>query len=346
MFVAGYGHASLRDHIGGVLLPETDQTMIFRIGVIGAGAHGERYVRHGLQDVPGMAVTALCRRTVDEGRRLAAQYGVRYHAEPEDLIADPEVDGVVICTPPSSHFKLAQKVLTAAKPLLLEKPMTGLLGEAEHLADLAAAAPHPLMVAQALRWNPVIMKVRELIPRLDRIHLVRMAQRLAPTTLKWQRNLDETIGGSVLLTGVHLFDTVRFLTGQEFVSVDSRQRQVLNPVVEDLFLARAVLADGCWVSLEVSKYTKSRACWLEVVGENGQLLADYQNGGIVLRQGADEERFEISATIPTLPPLLKDWLAAIRDGSQPPVTVRDGLATLRVADACYRSHAAKSKVTL
>ena len=320
--------------------------MDFRIGVIGAGAHGERYVRHGRQDVPGLTVTALCRRSTEAGRKLAAQHGCRYHQAPEDLIADPEVDGVIVCTPPSSHFELAQAVLAAGKPLLLEKPMTGLLGEAERLVELAAAAPHPLMVAQALRWNPVILKVRELMPRLGRVHLVRLAQRLAPTTLAWQRNPDETIGGSVLLTGVHLFDTVRFLTGQEFVTVDSRQQQVLNPVVEDLFLARAVLTDGCWASLEVSKYTQSRGCWLEAVGEDGQLLADYQSGGIILRRGAEEKTFDISAAVPTLPPLLKDWHAAIRNGSPPPVTVADGLATLQVVDACYRSHVAKSKVTL
>ncbi len=320
--------------------------MSFRVGVIGAGAHRERYVHHGLQDVPGMTVTALCRRSTEAGRKMAAQYGVRYHAEPENLIQDLEVDGIVICTPPSSHFEIAKAVLAAGKPLLLEKPMTGLLGEAEHLAELDTAAAHPLMAAQALRWNPVILKVRELWTRLGRVHLVRLAQRLAPTTLKWQRNLADTVGGSVLLTGVHIFDLTRWLTGAEFVTVDSRQRQVLNPVVEDLFLAQAVLSDGCWASLEVSKYTRSRVGWLEAVGENGQLMADYLDGGIILRAGTTEERFDVSARTPTLPLVLKDWLAAIRDGSPPPVTVHDGLATLRVADACYRSADAGRKVAV
>ncbi len=320
--------------------------MSFRIGVLGAGTHGERYVRHALRDVQGMTVTALCRRNKEAGRELAAQYGVRYHAEPESLITDPEVDGVVVCTPPSSHFVLARAVLASGKPLLLEKPMTGLLDQAERLVELDAKAPHPLMLAQALRWNPVILKVRRLWSSLGRVHLIRLAQRLAPTALEWQRNLDETVGGSVLLTGVHIFDLARFLTGQEFTTVDSRQRQVLNPIVEDFFLARASLSDGSQVSLEVSKYTHSRACWLEVVGEEGQIMADYLDGGIILRQGRDEEKFDISAATPTLPLVLKDWLAAVRDGSPPPVTVQDGLATLRVVDACYRSAAAGNQVNV
>ena len=327
-------------------LPETDQTMDFRLGVIGAGAHGERYVRHAGNDVPGMAVTALCRRTPETGRQLAATYGCRYHASPADLIADPDVDGVVVCTPPSSHFELAAAVLAADKPLLLEKPMTGTLAEAEELASLDQGSAHPAMVAQALRWNPVILKVRQLLPRLGRIHLARFAQRLAPTTLDWQRNLAETVGGSVLLTGVHIFDLVRFLTGSEFVTVDSRQARVQNPVVEDLFLARGMMADGCWVSLEVSKYTQSRACWMELVGEDGQIMADYLDGGIILRTGRDEQRWDTSALAPTLPLLLSDWLDSVRDGTIPPVTVADGLATLQVADACYRSQESGTEITL
>lgn len=320
--------------------------MDFRIGIVGAGAHGERYVRHGGRDVPGMTVTALCRRNGEAGRALAAAHGVRYHAEAANLIADPEVDGVVVCTPPSTHFPLARAVLAAGKPLLLEKPMTGTLAEAEALAVLDRDATQPLMVGQSLRWNPVLRRVRELWPRLGRVHLIRLAQRLAPTELAWQRDLAATVGGSVLLTGVHIFDLARWLTGSEIVRVDARQTQVANPVVEDLFLARALLADGCWGSFEVSKYTRSRACWLEAVGTEGQLQADYLNGGVLLRCGRSEERWDDSALVPTLPAVLGDWLAAVRSGMPPPVTVKDGLATLRVVDACYRSAAAGAEVSV
>ena len=320
--------------------------MTFRIGIIGAGAHGERYVRHGLVDVPGLTVTALCRRDAAAGGALADRYGIRYLPEAARLVAEPSVDGVVVCTPPSSHAELAAAVLAAGKPLLLEKPMTGTLAEAERLAALDAAAAHPLFLGQSLRWNPVIRKARELWPRLGRVHLVRLAQRLAPTTLAWQRDPERTVGGSVLLTGVHLIDLVRHLTGREFTDVDSRHRQVLNPAVEDLFLARGQLDDGCWVSLEVSKYTPSRAAWLEAVGERGQLWADYLGGGLVLRHGQQEERFDVSAQAPTLPLVLRDWLACVKDGSAPPVGARDGLATLRVVDACYRSAASGKSVAV
>lgn len=216
--------------------------------------------------------------------------------------------------------------------------MTGTLAEARELAA-AASQPTAVMVAQTLRWNPVLVRARELWSELGRVHLVRLAQRLAPTTLAWQRQRDETVGGSVLLTGVHLFDLVRWLTGREVVQVESRQRQVLNPVVEDLFLARAELDDGAWASFEVSKYTQSRAGWLEAVGERGQLAVDYFEGGLVLRRDREEHREQIDARVPTLPPALAAWRDALDAGGPMPVTVVDGLRTLEIVAACYESAA-------
>ncbi len=329
---------------GGFAKARNGPTMTFRIGVIGAGAHGTRYLRHAQQDVEGMQPTVLCRRQLEAGLALASEWNCRHLRDAQELIESPDVDGVVICTPPSTHFDFAKAVLNAGKPLLLEKPMTGTYSEAQQL--LAMAGNTPVMVAQTLRWNPVIQKVKELWPRLGKVHLVRLAQRLEPTKLAWQRNVDETIGGSVLLTGVHLFDLVRHLTGVEFVSVDSRQDKILNPVVEDIFLARSRLSDGCWVSMEVSKYTRSRACWLEAVGENGQIFADYLDGGIVLREGFKEERFDVSARTPTLPQVLRDWMESSLGKIPCPVTLADGLATMQVVDACYRSALAGLEVPL
>ncbi|HOX25109.1 MAG TPA: Gfo/Idh/MocA family oxidoreductase [Candidatus Krumholzibacteria bacterium] len=312
--------------------------MTLRVGIVGAGIHGTRYLRHLEHDAPGLAPAALCRRDPRAGQELGAGLGIPWFASYEDLIDHPGVDSVIVATPPASHFAIAARALAAGKPVLVEKPMTGTLAEARRLATLAAAPGAPLlMVAQTLRWNPVLQRVRSLWPRLGRVHLVRFAQRLAPTALTWQREPAETVGGSVLLTGVHGFDLVRWLTGREFRRMDSRQRQVLNPVVEDLFLARAELDDGCWVSCEVSKFTQSQACWLEAVGEAGQIWADYLDGGLVLRCGREEFRETVDARSPTLPSVLDAWRDAIERERPAPVTAVDGLRTLEVADACYRS---------
>jgi myo-inositol 2-dehydrogenase/D-chiro-inositol 1-dehydrogenase len=321
--------------------------MTLAVAVVGAGNHGARYARHLANDVPGMSPALVCRRDEAAGRALAADVGARWTADAHAAVADPDIDAVIIATPPSTHFDLAARALAAGKPVLLEKPMTGTVTEARELARLAAApgAP-PLMVAQTLRWNPALVRARELLPTLGRLHLLRLAQRLQPTTLAWQRDVAVTVGGSVLLTGVHIFDLARWLTGREIVHVDSRQRQVLNPAVEDLFLARAELDDGCWATFEVSKYTDSRACWLEAVGERGQLWVDYQEGNLEIRVGRDVQREQLAATTPTLPLVLAAWRDVCLGRIAPPVTVVDGLRTMEMVAACYASDAAESAEAL
>ncbi len=323
-----------------------------RLGVLGAGVHGGRYLRHALTDVPGLRPTVLCRRDRAAGEALARETGVRYAADAADLIGADDVDGVLVATPPSSHLELARAVLAAGKPLLLEKPFTANLDEARALARLDADATSrgvpPLMLAQTLRWNPVLRRARQLWPTLGPVRLMRLAQRLEPTSLAWQREPTVAGGGSVLLTGVHLFDLARFLTGREVVAVDSRQRNWRNPACEDLFLARAELDDGTLVSFEVSKFGRTRGGLLEAVGEEGQLLADYQFGGLRLVRGREVTREEVSADHPTLPLVLRDWLACARDSRRPapPVTARDGLRSLEIVAACYRSHRERREIAI
>ena len=204
------------------------------------------------------------------------------------------------------------------------------------------------MVAQTLRWNPVIRRARELWPTLGPVHLLRLAQRLEPTSLAWQHDPAVAGGGSVLLTGVHLFDLARFLTGREVVRIDSRQANWKNPACEDLFLARAELDDGTLVSFEVSKFGRTRGGLLEAVGEEGQLVGDYQFGGIRVVRGREVETIAVDATPPTLPLVLRAWLACARDpaGAAPPVTVTDGLRTMEIVEACYRSHRRRREVAI
>ncbi len=321
--------------------------MTVRLGVIGAGTHGARYLRHAARDVPGLRPVALCRRDEAAGRALAAELGCRYERDPAALIAAADVDAVLVCTPPSSHFALASAVREAGKALLLEKPMTGTLAEARRLVEIDDLAAGPrLIVAQTLRWNPVIRRVRELWPQLGEVRHVRLAQRLEPTDLEWQRDPAVTVGGSVLLTGVHLFDTVRYVTGREFAQIDARQERFLNPAVEDFYLARARLDDGTYVSLEVSKFGRARACLLEAVGTEGQLLADYQFGGIRLIRGREVRDIAADASAPTLPEVLKCLRDTACGDAVSPVTAREGVRTMELVEASYRSNMHQEAVVI
>src|SRR5262249_58610185 len=70
------------------------------VGVIGAGKHGERYLRHASRDVPEIAVAALARRNADLGRAQAAALDCRYHTDWRALVDDPRVEAVIVVVTP------------------------------------------------------------------------------------------------------------------------------------------------------------------------------------------------------------------------------------------------------
>ncbi len=312
--------------------------MGMRTAIIGAGVHGSRYARHIVEDVEGLDLVAVCRRDLEACRTVAAKWDANAFTDAEELINSGDLDAVVIATPPSSHFSLASAALKVGLAVLIEKPMTGSLDDARRLADIATLPDSPpLMLAQTLRWNPVLKRVREILPSLGTIRYLRISQRLEPTTLAWQKDTAQSVGGSILLTGVHLIDTLRFLTGEEFTEVDCRLERHHNPAVEDFFHAHARLSGGAHASLEVSKFGRFRGCMVEAVGDDGQVWAEYYKGGIRVNRGGETITEDISAAVPTLPDVLCAWRDAILKNATPPVTVTDGVRIMEVVTVCYES---------
>src|SRR6516225_7444770 len=93
------------------------------VGLVGAGKHGERYVRHILEDVPELRLRLLCRRDAVAGRAQAARAGARYVADFLELVASPEIEAVVVAAHPAFHHAICEAAARAGKAILLEKPV-------------------------------------------------------------------------------------------------------------------------------------------------------------------------------------------------------------------------------
>jgi predicted dehydrogenase len=230
--------------------------------------------------------------------------------------------------------------VAAGKPVLTEKPLTETLASA---LDLAAALPAdaPVMVAQTLRWSPALLAARGRMPEIGEVHRIRLAQRLEPNAILWQRDQAMAGAGSVTLTGVHVFDLLRWFAGATPERVSARCRTLLGHPFENLFDARFEFADRPLLgSCEVGKFSASRSQLLELVGTGGQLWVDYQQGRVELLHGAGRRLIAAPGDQPTLPPALTDFCRFVRGEIPCPVPLSAGVETLRMADACYRSDAA------
>jgi predicted dehydrogenase len=133
-----------------------------RIGVVGCGYWGAKHVRvlSGLGDVGGVALidpSAPSREALGAAFPLASSYSSL-------AAALPQVDAVVIATPPSTHTDLALEALRAGKDVLVEKPLATTPAEARLIVDEARRAHRVLMVGHTFEFNPAVQELRR---RLD-----------------------------------------------------------------------------------------------------------------------------------------------------------------------------------
>jgi predicted dehydrogenase len=138
---------------------------MIRVGVVGYGYWGPNLVRNFMQ-TDGAAVVTVCEADPERRAVVGRVYpAVRAVGEVEDLLADPDVDAVVIATPVSTHFPLAMRAMEAGKHVWVEKPMTTTVDEAQRLVAEARSRGLTLMVDHTFIYTSAVRKIRELMRR-------------------------------------------------------------------------------------------------------------------------------------------------------------------------------------
>jgi len=304
-----------------------------RMGIVGLGAHGKRYARHILEDVPGLVLAGFHRRDASLREALAAELGVPAFSSLPELLA--ACDALAVVTPPPSHLEICRQALDAGKPVLVEKPLTVTAAEAEELEEAERRTRGRITVAHTLRYDAVVREARARLPEIGRVRYFRLSQRLPPAPLAWQKSLAASGGGSILLTGVHLFDTAAWVLGEPLVLERCVAERHRNAETEDFFHATGRTPSGVHVSLEVSKFTTFRSCLLEAVGDEGQLFGDYQRHGLEIGRGNERTRHTMVG-VPTVREMLADFARFVRGERANPIPLREGLAAVALADEAYR----------
>lgn len=139
--------------------------MTTNIGVIGCGYWGPNLLRNFAEN-EGAQLRWIC--DLDEGRLSAM--GRRYPmarttGDSRQLVEDPQLDAVAVVTPVATHFAIAKQFLSAGKHVLLEKPLTATVREAEELVALADANRLTLMVDHTFVYTGAVRKMKEILSR-------------------------------------------------------------------------------------------------------------------------------------------------------------------------------------
>lgn len=168
---------------------------------------------------PQFKLHSIVQRSPKDGNSAPKDYpDLKHFTDVKALLADPEVDVIVITTPPNNHFELTKDALEAGKHVLTEKPFVPTVAEAETLIAISKKQNRLICVYQNRRWDSDFLTVKHLLAQdtLGRIvefntHFDRYRAD-APTT--WKGELGVKSGGSAIFDlGTHLIDQMYVLFG-------------------------------------------------------------------------------------------------------------------------------------
>jgi predicted dehydrogenase len=307
-----------------------------RVGIIGTGNHGSRYANHIVNDVPGLALEAVSRRS-PEGREQAAGWNCRLYPDWQELVRDDQVEAVIAVVPPALNLDIAQACAEHGKPLLLEKPLAVSSVAASEIVELCRTKNLRLTVGQTLRYNPIIKRLRRELPSIGTLFSFSANQRLEPSALAWHSDPPLAGAGVSFHTAVHVFDAIRYITGLEVQRVMAVVRRQHNAVLEDLLAVLVEMEQNVVGTIDCSKVGNARSGRYEFVGYGGQLHGDQVHNTLEFIHGAKTRSLDAGVRESTIVPLLQDWLAFLTGKGKNPIAGEDGLASVRLCEACLES---------
>lgn len=333
-------------------------TQPLRIGVIGAGANTRRMHLPGFAKIPGVEVAVVCNRSEESSRRVADEFSIpRIASAWPEVVADPEVDAVMIGTWPNMHAEATVAALAAGKHVLTEARMARSLAEAE--AMLEASRENPQRVAQIV---PAPMSldfdrtVKELlaaseIGELREICVTHTASQYADpaTPLTWRQNF-ELSGYNVLSMGIYHEMVQRWVEDEpDWIVADARVFVSTRPDPENGGAAAEVkIPDDVSV---LGRWNGARLVYhfsgvepgrprneIRLNGSKGSLRLDFAAGELWLGRGKGEDAIDIPAEHRRGWRVEADFVDSIRSGTPVELTsFDDGVRYMRFTENVYHS---------
>ncbi len=232
-----------------------------RIGVIGAGYFG-RFHTLKVAGNPRAVLAGVYDADPERAALVAKEAGGAVFSSIDALIAAS--DAVVIAAPAEAHFDIAQAALAAGRHVLVEKPITASLAQADALAALAAQKHKVLQVGHLLRYTAEHKAISERITRPLYIE----ATRIAPFK---PRGTDVSV---ILDLMIHDLDLVLSLVDSEIDYVDAMGAAVSSEF-EDIANARVRFKNGCVAAITASRISLKTERKMRIFSEEGYLSADF-----------------------------------------------------------------------
>jgi UDP-N-acetylglucosamine 3-dehydrogenase len=308
-----------------------------RVGVIGVGAMGKHHVRiyHEMQDVELVGVSDVNARKVAE---LAAEYNTDAFIDCEQLL-NSDLDAVSIAVPTSLHTEIARKAAHYGVNMLIEKPIADSLSNADAVIDAAGHENLKVMIGHIERFNPAIVKLKELIAAGELGEILSISCRRVGPYAPRIRDV-----GIITDLAVHDIDTISYLYGERARQVYSIAGNSFH-IKEDyasILLQYDTKRSG---TVETNWLTPYKMRTLTATGTGGVASADYLTQSLELWKEEGRINVEIEKDEP-LKIELAQFVDAISNGKEPSPSGEEGKYVLSVAIAAIESYQNGNNVRL
>jgi 1,5-anhydro-D-fructose reductase (1,5-anhydro-D-mannitol-forming) len=318
-----------------------------RFGILGFGHHAVRRLLPAFAKCNEATLTGMWRRDQAAAGQNCAEYKIP-HCFPtrEALCSSPDVDVVLITSPDAMHRDDTLLALRHGKAVLCEKPVAMNAAEAVEMQAAARSAGLLYGVAQNFRFNRSVEWMREQIAagRIGKPQLAH-AQYSYPASQaprKWIVDPTLACGGPIADVGVHCIDALRFILGEDVVSVSTvAQKDDLSGRVEAIASLQLEMTGGVYANVTTSARALYRTL-IEVTGSEGVLIAE--NGMTVDRpvQLVVRRAGELVETVTVengdgYTRMLDSFALAVRGEATFPASGVDAISNMRALDAAYAS---------
>lgn len=306
----------------------SDAKNTLRMAVVGTGYLG-RFHAQKYNQLSQCSLVGIC--DVDQSRAsdIASELSTASVADHRELIG--KVDAVSVASPTTTHFAVAKDLLQAGIHVLVEKPMTVTVEEAQTLIDIAKAQSCVLQVGHLERFNPALLSVEEQIKAPIFIE----SHRLAPFNT---RGADVNV---VLDLMIHDIDIIMHLVDANLSAIHANGAPVVSDAT-DIANARLEFDNGCVANVTASRVSGKVERRMRFFQRDTYIAIDFQentsrvcavdknkpdNDGIPAINCVDENLPKGDAILAEI----EAFVHAIKTGSRPLVSGEDGLRALQTA---------------
>ena len=321
-----------------------------RYGILGFGHHAVKRLVPSFKLARRASLAGLWRRDLAKARENARDFSIPLVFETaEALCASAEIDAIFVVSPDALHLEHVLLALAHGKPVLCEKPLAMNAAQAEQMVAAAAAAGQLFGVAQNMRYNPSLTRMRAWIAEgrigAPQIAHAQFAYQAARSPRVWINDPTLALGGPIGDVGIHCIDALNYVLGQPAGNVTAvttlAHRDQGSGEVESHAVVALEYATGAMATVTVTTRAAYRSL-IEVTGASGVLVSENamtidQPVHVVHYQAGHVVTDEVISNAAAFAEMLDGFATAFDGGESYRAMAAEGVINQRILDAAYQS---------